>query len=56
MSIISPEEWKEVQKQIQEGKIKDTRKQDNEDYEKLLEDKVRKVLSDPDILKKIMQD
>ena len=56
LKIMTPSEIKQMEKDIASGKIKDYRKKDQEDYERKLEEKVRLVLSDPDILKKIMQD
>jgi len=51
---LTPKEMKQIEKDIASGKIKDRREEDKLQAEKILEEKVRKVLSDPDILKKIL--
>jgi len=53
---MTPEKQKEIAKQIKEGKIKSYAKQQKENHEKKLEEQVRKVLSDPEIMKKLFED
>ena len=55
LKIMTPSEIKQMEKDAVSGKIKDNRKQCDEDYERILEEKVRKVLSDPDIMKKLLE-
>lgn len=55
LKIMTPKEIKETQRLLKEGKIKDTRQEDTINYEKLIESKIKEVLSDPVKLKKILK-